>query len=305
MLHHTSALHQSIPSPHHMSRHMMHHAHGGHSGHDHHHPMIIAHFSKAELDDLDDLQGGHTRDKRTGLRCYEALGEKFHHPHVQHYCHGGYAHGGHPHMDHMAHQGRFGDTELALIPHHMSTLLDHAIGGAVRNPHTGHKEYFLGGLLGGLKSILSPIASNALNGMRNLGSSVLSAGKNALSGLASGINTDAVKQGLVNGAIGGLHAYAGGADPRTALQQGAISGLSSVNNPITQGLAQTGSAIQSGQDWRGAMAQGARTGLNQLAAQPSQATNQLVQVPHMAMTAHLAGQNPLATLAHHYFPIAD
>lgn len=119
--------------------------------------LIVAHFNRSELGNMDKLQGGRIRDPKTGLPVYSRLGHMIeNHPamktHLDEIFELGNMHkAGHEthlskHLKEMAHHGRFGDTELAEIPHTLSEKLDHMIGGPSFNPKDGKKEYFLGAL---------------------------------------------------------------------------------------------------------------------------------------------------------------
>lgn len=46
-------------------------------------PMVLAHFNKRELEDLDKAQGGKDIDPKTGVRQYKRLGEAFKDPDIQ------------------------------------------------------------------------------------------------------------------------------------------------------------------------------------------------------------------------------
>lgn len=118
----------------------------------------IAHFNPHELALMDEIQGGRTPDPKTGLPEYfvldemlksnpdliELLAESFVGFHEQY----GHHQGHHSHgMNEMASHGRFGDTELAIIPDSLADTLDSIIGGPQFNPEDGKREYFFGALL--------------------------------------------------------------------------------------------------------------------------------------------------------------
>lgn len=137
-----------------MMQNRMNAAHGGHATGNH---MEEAHFNKDELMAMDLVQGGRIRDPHTGLPVYTKLAhELLNHPdqkeHLEHLMELGHMHhaGHETHLSHAlreaAEHGRFGDTEIAKIPHSLSTVLDHIVGGPSYN-EDGRKEYFLGALL--------------------------------------------------------------------------------------------------------------------------------------------------------------
>lgn len=119
----------------------------------------IAHFNPHELALMDEIQGGKTPDPKTGLPEYfvlaqmleqdpsliELLAESFMQFHEQH---GKHMQNPNPEMEQMAQDGRFGDTELAIIPDSLAEILDSLIGGPQLNPEDGKREYFFGALLG-------------------------------------------------------------------------------------------------------------------------------------------------------------
>ena len=119
--------------------------------------MVLAHFNKDELKQLDQIQGGKHVDPKTGIRHYKKLGEIFKDPKVQErslsQARAYYASGGRAEMQKLKKHGRFGDTEVAYIPENLAHHLDKMIGGKCVNPKTGHREYFFGALLSGLSSI--------------------------------------------------------------------------------------------------------------------------------------------------------
>ena len=131
--------------------------------------MVLAHFNKHELEELDKAQGGKDLVKGTDIRQYKRLGEAFKNPELKeitlHASRNGYATGGD--ISHMKHQGRHGDTEMALVPTELADHFDKMMGKKSINPHTGKREYFdfnslatgLGNMFGGGSS--APAAGGA------------------------------------------------------------------------------------------------------------------------------------------------
>lgn len=143
------------------------HAHGGRTMSSTHRPgnMVSAHFNPHELDLLDHYQGKKMIDRRSGQRIYPHLEEIIKNPHMRESIHHHYknhlATGGHVDkenamkLQHMAANGRYGDTEIAKIGPHTHNLLNYMAGGVTRNPHDGHPEYWsLSGALGSLGNAL-------------------------------------------------------------------------------------------------------------------------------------------------------
>jgi hypothetical protein len=150
-------MHNHIPPP---------HLYKGSSGDDH---MALAHFNKPELDALDKIQGG--SERVNGVRIYSRLGTMLEHPDAKHHIramhHEHLASGGHAvheQLKHMAHNGRFGDSEMAYVPKHVLHTFDHSIGGPSINPRDGKHEYFLGTML----SAISRFARPAISAVSNL-----------------------------------------------------------------------------------------------------------------------------------------
>lgn len=164
--------------------------------------MVVAHFNPHELHELDHYQGKTERCPRTGMRSYSHLEELLKNPHIlnhihqvaKHHAMGGQiggmslAHGGSPnyhnaHLNHMAHEGVHGDTELALIGPHTRNVFDHLAHGNTINPHTGHPQYWsLGGMLSGLGSALKGGASKIKTGLASLGQRAMPAIQSAAKG---------------------------------------------------------------------------------------------------------------------------
>jgi hypothetical protein len=160
------------------------------------HKKILAHFSPKELHEMDHLQGHTERCPKTGLRSYSHLEELLKNPHILGTIHRhAHAHREHHAMggdiNNMAHQGRFGDTEMALIGPHTHHLFHQLAGRSTTNPNTGHPEFWsIGGALSGLGNAvkgaaatagrgISSAAQAAGRGAKSLGSAALTAGRAA------------------------------------------------------------------------------------------------------------------------------
>jgi hypothetical protein len=124
-------------------------------------------MSTPEVEELAKIQGGKIIDEATGYPSFLPLGEIIGHKRMA------------PYMDHFkreymsqnagAHQGlegairksgRYGDTEAVILPRHLADIFDNLLYGGKQpgNPHTGKREYFLGGLLNSLGNFFKPIA---------------------------------------------------------------------------------------------------------------------------------------------------
>ena len=120
-------------------------------------------------------------------------------------------------------KGRFGDTELVVIPRVLADVMDLALYGSIQNnanPMTGKREYFLGNLFGGLfntiKSGLGSLASGVGN-MFGLGGG--GAGTEAPSPQES-MNPMPEYQDM----IGGMGAYPGESAPMPDMYTGGRGG---------------------------------------------------------------------------------
>ena len=154
---------------------------------------VIAHMSPDEVRELDALQGGRHIDKHTNLPTYRPLAYVMHHDSVRpliddwernKYAGGGEVNGINQHLRNM---GRYGDTEVVKLPRALAELFDRALndGRPSINPHTGKREYFLGGLLGGLGKIFSPVTSLISNAMPGIGKFLPGLAEKGLSTLGS------------------------------------------------------------------------------------------------------------------------
>ena len=169
--------------------------------------MEEVHVSPHEAEWWDHLQGG-PQFTATGKRSYKKLGQLFKNPHIENMFHeharSHFASGGSVGRNHHAseHNGRFGDTMVVEMPHHLCKVLDRAIGGPCYNPIDGKREYFLGALLGGaarlfgpMMSRLAPSLGSALGGLgRGFGNMAMSIG----SGLGRGASMagNALRSGM-------------------------------------------------------------------------------------------------------------
>lgn len=128
---------------------------------------IVAHMTPAEVRELAQLQGGMEHDERNQLPSFRKLAHLMGQPNVQskmiewegnRFAGGGEVDG----MNEMLRKsGRYGDTEAVMLPRVVANLFDRALTGGHPsiNPRTGKREYFLGGLLGGLSNIFNKVAS--------------------------------------------------------------------------------------------------------------------------------------------------
>lgn len=166
------------------------------------HKKILAHFNPKELHVMDHLQGHTERCPKTGLKSYSHLEELFKNPHIVGNVHKhNHAHREHHAMggniDQMAHEGRHGDTEMALIGPHTNHLFHQIAGRSTTNPHTGHPEFWS---LGGLSGILGTAGRNLATGAskfakvaapiaRKTGTAIIAGGKAAAPHIGTAFNT--------------------------------------------------------------------------------------------------------------------
>ncbi len=207
--------------------------------------MVVAHFSKKELDDLDDLRGHSARDSTTGYREYKDLEYLLENPHIrahiESHVRGKRRHramGGSMGSD-MASMGRNGDNEMALITPKTAQMFDGMAGQQSINPHTNKPEYFsLSGAFSGLGSSLS-------SGLSSAGSAMGS----GLSSMGSGLQS----------------AYTAASPYAKQFGEAAAPHAQNFAAQMTPHLAQgLGNAAQSwgqGQDFRSALGQGMRGGM--------------------------------------------
>lgn len=152
-------------------------------------PLVIAHFNKGELVDLDKVNNGRKMDRRLGLPNYMGLDPLFTHmmknPHMLEQFNAkvskGYAKGGHTTIKKMeklkASLGTNGDTERALIPKSMARVLNHIVGYS-ENPHTGDPQYAMGtDFISSLGSYM-PSMDTIASGIGSAASGILGGGTN-------------------------------------------------------------------------------------------------------------------------------
>lgn len=261
-----------------------------------HHKMILAHGNPHELDILDHLQGGKVECPKTGLRSYPHLEEILKNPHIKanvhHHAMQHHAAGGHavPELQHLAHAGRHGDSEMFLMGPHTHHIFNQLAGHATRNPHTGHPEYWsLGGALGGLWNGIKGAAGHAWNGIKGIGKAAAPAlinmgqsylnnkfgdkfgglaktGINALGGYAKSALDNGGEQNPIHQAIGeglgrGAQALQGGASASQAFGQGMQhAGQQFGGGGLGSAMQGMGSGLAQGQGFGEAMKQGANQG---------------------------------------------
>lgn len=132
-----------------------------------HMKLVEVHMSPNEIKDLNFLQG---KEKRDGSGRYifdDVWNNVLSHPNLQSHLGDDQrkrrALGGH--VAPIKRNGRFGDTEVALVPAGMQQYLDKSVGYSV-NPFDGRHEYFLGDMLRGVGNFLRPYGEAAY---RNVG----------------------------------------------------------------------------------------------------------------------------------------
>lgn len=164
---------------------------------------IIAHMSKPEVEELARIQGGKILDEATGYPSFLPLGEIIAHKRMA------------PYIDNFkrdymsqnasAHQGlegairrsgRYGDTEAVILPRQLADIFDSLLYGGKQpgNPHTGKREYFLGGFLSSLGNAFKPLTNFLSSGIgsispmiNKIGSGIADAGSKITNAL---FNTD-------------------------------------------------------------------------------------------------------------------
>lgn len=280
-------MHNNVPAPYMMNNQPApsmapHMAHGGKAKN----RMVLGHFNRSELDQLDHLQGKRSVDHTSGLRKYNHIESLLENQHlmkkIAHHAaeHHQYAHGGQP-MHHMINQmkqdGRFGDTEMALIGPRTEHILNHYCGGGSTNPEDGKPEYFLGSLLGGLGQAIIPGLTRGLGGFaKGLGNWDSSKGfgenlkNSALGGLKSAFSsTDEegnqqlpsmgqIGQSALRGGSAMMNSMGQGNNWQDALSHGAQAGMEGYNSPVAKFGQNMLQSRQGGQDWGGAALRGAQ-----------------------------------------------
>jgi len=144
---------------------------------------IIAHMSVPEIEELSKIQGKKILDPATNYPSFLPLGEIIGHrkmsPYIDNFKREYMAANRDPHSGlegAIRKSGRYGDTEAVILPRNLADIFDQLLYGGAQpgNPHTGKREYFLGGLLNSIGSFFSPI-KNALSPIMNtIGSGISS-----------------------------------------------------------------------------------------------------------------------------------
>lgn len=152
--------------------------------------FVLAHFSPSELQELNILQGGEHRDPSTNLHSFtplwNLLNDQRIKPNVENWIRGGFKGGGEREgfNQMLRDSGINGDTEMAVLPKSLADLFDYAIGGKNINHNSGKRQYFLGGLLGGVSHLLSPITNAISPVLSPIMGAIKPIAGNLLSGLA-------------------------------------------------------------------------------------------------------------------------
>lgn len=154
---------------------------------------VIAHMSPQEIEELVRIQGRADIDPHTGFHSFAPLGEYIAHkrvsPHIdsfmQNYRAQPRAHAGL--SRYIEDSGQHGDTKAVVLPRVLANLFDNALnnGRPMINPKTGKRQYFLGALLGGLGSILSPFTSAIGSMLPGIGGALSSAASSILPSIGS------------------------------------------------------------------------------------------------------------------------
>lgn len=212
--------------------------------------MIIAHFNPKELDLMDFLQGG-TKRNASGVRTYNSLYHSLlkHEPIKQSFLHHARnSHAGGGAVRHSLAQikshGRFGDSEIAYIPHGLAEIFDKAIGGRVSNPIDGHPEYFsLSGKLEPFMNLISRGASHLGTMARNAGHSLMSGARRVGSGISNGFNN---LRNYVRGKPAPVvnHSISDRSIPEQSWRDWASSGIrENIGRPLDRGMRIAGGAL--------------------------------------------------------------
>lgn len=152
---------------------------------------IIAHMTPAEIRELSNIQGKMEFDPQTNLPSFKSLMHMSNHPEVKNkmiewegnrFAGGGEVEGIN---NFIRSSGRYGDTEAVKLPTVIANLFDRALnnGRPSINPKTGKREYFLGGLLGGLGNIFSSFMPAAGGVIKSLAPSLGNMAGSALGSL--------------------------------------------------------------------------------------------------------------------------
>lgn len=146
---------------------------------------IIAHMSKPEIEQLSAIQGGKIMDPATGYASFLPLGEVMGHkrfsPYLENFkreylAQNTNSQGGLEQA--IRRSGRYGDTEAVILPRHVAEIFDNLLYGGRQpgNPHTGKREYFLGGFLNSLGKAFSPLSNFLSPVVSKIGGAVSSIG---------------------------------------------------------------------------------------------------------------------------------
>jgi hypothetical protein len=258
-------------------------------------PMVLAHFNKHELEELDKAQGGKDIAKGTDIRQYKRLGEVFKNPHFKDMtlsaARQGHAMGGS--INTMRHLGRHGDTEMALVPMHLADHFDSMMGKKSINPHTGKREYFdFSSLASGLGNMLSSKAAPAAGSVPGASGAAPAAGGGWGSMLGSLANS--FLQPKPTGAPD-APASPNGQTPSPSWMQTGMNGLMSGIGSVMQ-------ARQNGGSWGDALKGGAMAGAGHFAQQmPGLLANQGGYLGQMMSNPMVqAGMNGVGGAANSY-----
>ena len=282
----------------------------------HHHQdddlEIVAHMSPAELKYLDSLQGGRQIDPHTKLPTYRLLGELLNQGDVKSmvddwerkkFAGGGEVEGINEHLRRM---GRYGDTEVAKLPRPLADLFDRALneGRPSINPHTGKREYFLGGLLSGIGNIFSKGLSGIKSFLPGLGQAGLSTlgsiAKQGFNDFTSGnFNPADFAKGAFNTAVQNFSPVAGQMAQQGLTALGAEAGNPELgemagnfaNNFISQMAPQASQAFATGQEMPN-FAQGAAQHMGNAIQNSPYSQNPYAAGMGQALQGYAGGMNP-------------
>jgi len=225
--------------------------------------LTLAHMSPHELNILDHLQGGTERHNKSGVRSYSHLEELLKNPHIranvhhharEHHAMGGDADMSHAEVQHLAHYGRGGDTEMALIGPHTHHLFNAMAGYSTRNPHDGHPEYFsLKGALSGLMKGIKGVGSTVMKGVKAAAPTLGAIGRAALPAVSNIVQD---KFGDKMGGLGGVLGQLGSGLAGAAFDKMAGPGQHTFGDAIGQGIGNFATAKHQGLSNREAIGQG-------------------------------------------------
>jgi hypothetical protein len=250
--------------------------------------LLLAHFSKDELQALDTIQGGPSIDPATDIRDYRKLGELIEIPQIREIflkvknevlrdlkpddkldspLKGAYqvapkilppfkeVKPENPMAEKIGEEGIGGDTEIAWIPTNLAAFFIEINNGTIRiNPYTKFLMFGWGNFFKSIVRIAAPIAAIAAAPFTG-GSSLGLLGKAGVAAMASG-----------------LAHIATGAKPGEALRAGILSGatqglgswgagMTGLSPAITHGLARTGLEMAQGEKFKDAAMHGLTHGV--------------------------------------------